>query len=228
MLEVFESESLDCCTSTTLFRIPSAPCRPLDGRPASSPFVTLSTARTHPGRSNRSYLPIYKILHRARATGHRISRYLLNPNHKEVDIKRPIEVMPICELRSLQPHCRQRSCRPWAPNGERILHAPVEFPPVKRLTDTIEISPLSAKMPAKLVSFVTARPRAAEYLVPEKTSEGSFLPRQTGQRLRKTRRCRSFSASLSARILRLAALESHGLRSPVSPQMSGRARVVEH
>src|SRR5260370_1244879 len=47
----------------------------------------------------------------------------------------------------------------------------------------------------------------------EKTSKGRLLPRQTRRRLRKTRRRRSFSSSLPARIFRPRRTRSHGLRS---------------
>src|SRR5271165_242234 len=118
------------------------------------PFITTlhGTDITLVG-NNRSFLPItrYSIEQSDGVTS--ISRYLLDRTLKDLDIKRPIEVIPNfvnCDLYFRHPDPELRA--EWAPNGEVILMHLSNFRPVKRILDAIEIFALvHEKMPAKLV-----------------------------------------------------------------------------
>src|SRR5262249_24859388 len=155
MLEVFEAESLDLLhvhyaiphsVSAMLARSMAAPKR--------LPFITTlhGTDITLVG-SNRSYLPITKFSSEKSNGVTASSQYLQRQTVKELDMKRPIDVIPNfvnCDLYTRTPNPDQRA--KWAPAGEPILMHLSNFRPVKRVADAVEIfAQVRAKMPAKLV-----------------------------------------------------------------------------
>src|SRR6266566_417268 len=187
MLEVFESASLDLLhvhyaiphsVSAMLARSMAAPRR--------LPFVTTlhGTDITLVG-SNRSHLPL-----------------LAQSNHKRVRYQAPHRShSQFRELRTLQSLRRQGSCGPMGSQWRTHPHAPVEFPPRQtppgchRSSSHCPCQDASQAGPYRRRSGPWSGGTPGTQVLP---SERRFLPWQTGQRLRKARRCRSFSASLSA------------------------------
>ena len=111
-------------------------------------------------------------------------------------------------------------------------HASLQFPPVKRLTDVVEIFALvRAKMPAKLVLIGDGPDRgAAEYLVRKKRLQKDviFTGKQNGVYEKAFCR-RSFRMPSQFESFGLAALEAMACEVPViATNVGGVPEVVEH
>jgi N-acetyl-alpha-D-glucosaminyl L-malate synthase BshA len=173
MQEVAESAGLDLLhvhyaiphsVSALLARSMAAPRR--------LPFITTlhGTDITLVG-ADRSYLPITRFSIEQSDGVTAVSQYLKQVTVRELDVKRPIEVIPNfvnCERyrRADRPEERAKV----APDGEPILAHLSNFRPVKRVTDVVEIFALvRAKMKAKLMLMGDGPERgAAEWLVRQK------------------------------------------------------------
>src|SRR6267142_188818 len=75
--------------------------------------VSALLARSMAARRRHRHLPLF-----AQSNHQRVRHQAPHRSHSQFR-----------ELRSLQPHCRQRSCRPMGSQRRTHPHAPVEFPP---------------------------------------------------------------------------------------------------
>jgi N-acetyl-alpha-D-glucosaminyl L-malate synthase BshA len=133
------------------------------------PFVTTlhGTEITLVG-VDRSYLPITRFSIEQSDGVTAISEYLRRVTLRELDIQRPVEVIPNfvnCDV--FQPGDAHGRREEFAPKGEPILVHLSNFRPVKRVPDVVEIfAAVRAEVPAKLLLIGDGPDRTnAEWLV---------------------------------------------------------------
>jgi N-acetyl-alpha-D-glucosaminyl L-malate synthase BshA len=152
--------------------------------PRRLPFVTTlhGTDITLVG-SDRSYLPITKFSIEQSDSVTAISEYLRGVTREELQIERPVEMIPNfvnCDVfEPADGDCRRNQ---FASDDERILVHLSNFRPVKRATDVVEIFELVRRqIPAKLLMIGDGPDRTvAEWMVREKglTHAVIFLGKQ--------------------------------------------------
>jgi N-acetyl-alpha-D-glucosaminyl L-malate synthase BshA len=132
---------------------------------------------------DRSYLPITRFSIEQSDGVTAISQYLRAVTQRELDVQRPVEVIPNfvnCDV--FQPGADHARRQEFAPQGEPILVHLSNFRPVKRIPDVIDIfAAVRAEAPAKLLLIGDGPERAiAEWLVREKglTKDVHFLGKQ--------------------------------------------------
>ena len=137
------------------------------------PFVTTlhGTDITLVG-ADRSYLPITRFSIEQSDGVTSISKYLQERTVKEMDIQRPIEVIPNfvnCDIYRRDPSVESER-KKYVTNGEKILVHLSNFRPVKRIPDVIEIfDRVNKKVPSRLLMMGDGPERpAAERLARKK------------------------------------------------------------
>jgi N-acetyl-alpha-D-glucosaminyl L-malate synthase BshA len=120
---------------------------------------------------DRSYLPITRFSIEQSDGVTAISEYLRAVTLRELDIERPLEVIPNfvnCDV--FQPGDAHTRRDEFAPHGEPILVHLSNFRPVKRVPDVVDIFAIvRAEIPAKLLMIGDGPERTiAEWLVREK------------------------------------------------------------
>ncbi len=154
-------------------------------RPRRVPFVTTlhGTDITLVG-IDRSYLPITRFSIEESNAVTAISEYLRQVTLKELDVHRPIEMIPNfvnCDV--FQPAKDNSRREEFAPGNEKVLVHLSNFRPVKRVPDVIEIFALVRKeIPAKLLMIGDGPDRAtAEWMVHQNglASAVTFLGKQS-------------------------------------------------
>ena len=133
---------------------------------------------------DRSYLPITRFSIEESDGVTAISEYLRKVTLRELNIQRPVEVIPNfvnCDV--FQPGDGKSRRDEFAPQGEPILVHLSNFRPVKRIPDVVDIfAAVRAEIPAKLLMIGDGPERTiAEWLVREKglTKDVYFLGKQS-------------------------------------------------